>query len=161
MNLKQTYIKLFLKNKAVIIKKITESGRMTSHWAIPSKENTVKINETSDAVVLHKDARLLSTKHNIPTYVVHYRDCQPILLDDLQRKGIYGTEELRLILDNTEAEKIFRAGNKSSISQEAKMIILVLIFGFIGLGYYVNTLIPKPVEPEPIPIVEVIDDGEE
>ena len=158
MNLKQTYIKLFLKSKAVIIKRVDVSGRMTSHWAIPDQYNTVKLNESKDAVILDKDARLLSTKHNIPTYVFSYKDCQPLTLDDLTRKGVYDTEELREILDNTEAVKVFRAENKSSMSQEAKMIILVLIFGFLALGYFINSKIPAPVE-DPTPVVEVVDNG--
>ena len=157
MNLKVVYIKTFKRHKCVIVKVINESGRITSHWAIPSPENTVKLNETMDAIVLHKDARLLSTKRNIPTYIVHYKDCIPLTLENLKREGVYSTNELRMILDNDLAEKVFKAGNKGRFSDEAKMLVMVIIVAVLALGYYLNMRIVELVpEPDPNPVVEEV-----
>ena len=151
MNMQEIYIKLFKKHKAVIIKRINESGRVTTHWAIPSPDNVVTILGLNDAIVLHSDARLLSTKRNIPTYFVTYLDCQPLTLDDLKREGVYSTATLKLILKNDLAQKAFKAGNQSKMSDEAKLIILVVLVGFIALGYFLNMKLEElaliPVEP--------------
>lgn len=154
MNLGELYIRLFRKHEAVIIKRLNESGRLTTHWAVPNPDNVVKLLDVDDGILLHKDSRLLSTKRNIPTYIVTYEDCQPITLDDLKRKGIYSTAEIHLILENDLAQKSFKAGNKSKISDEAKLIIVVIIIGFLVLGYFLNT---KLMELKPVPEPDVLE----
>jgi len=161
MNMKEIYIKAFKKHKAVIIKRINESGRVTTHWAIPSPDNIVNILGLNDAIVLHSDAKLLSTKRNIPTYFVTYKDCQPLTLTDLKREGVYSTAKLKLILQNDLAQKAFKAGNENKISDEAKLILIVIIAGLIGLGYFLNMKIAElDVAPAVEPIVEDVIDSE-
>lgn len=161
MNLKELYIKTFKRQDAVIIKRVSESGRITSHWVVPSPSNVVQLNEIPEAITLHKDARYLSTKWNIPTYLMTYKTCEPIKLEELDRKSFYQADELHLILETDLAKKAYQSSEKSKVSDEIKLVLIVLIVGFIALGYYFNSqlalLQPDPViDPNnPTPVVEV------
>ena len=155
MNIKELYIRIFKKSQAVIILRVNESGRITTHWAIPHPDNIVKLVDVDDAITLHKSARFLSTKRNIPTYLVNYGDSQPIDLTDVAREGHYSIQELRLILDSDLAQKAFKAGNTSKISDEAKIIIIIILVGFLALGYYLNMQITK-LAPPPGPVYEEV-----
>jgi len=160
MTLKEMYIKNFQKRKAVIVYMADEAGRLTSHWAIPDKtDNTVRLLGAEKAIVLHHDKMVLSTKHNIPTYIVHNSNCEPVDLQDVQ-KGIYGAAEFEMILNNDMAEKIFKASTRSKITDEGKIIIGVVLLAVVALGYFMNTKfedLKTALEPEPTPIVVVED----
>ena len=160
MTTKEYFIKTFKKSEAVIAKRIDESGRMTTHWVIPSPDNTIRLLGQPDSFVLHKDARFLSTKWNIPTYFFTYKSCEPIALDDLKREHFYTSIEIDLILESDLAQKAYRSQGKGKISDEIKMVLIVLIVGFIALGYFFNSQIQNlnidPVDPTaPIVVTEV------
>ena len=155
--MKEFIIKNFLKHKAVIILMVDESGRMKKHWAIPGKDNTVKLIATNEAVVLSNEAMLLTGKHNIPTFVVRYNQCEAIDLTDVN-KGVYGAAEFSLILDNDMAEKVFKSSNKQKLSDDTKIIIAVVLLGIVALGYFMNTKFEDLRSLiEPTPIVEVVE----
>lgn len=154
--MKELIIKLFFKHKAVIIKMVDESGHMRTHWAIPESDNTVKLIGVQKAVVLSKESMLLTTKRNIPTFLVNYKNCEPINIKDIP-KGIYGASEFRLILDNDMAEKVFKATQNKKLSDEGKIIILVVVLCVMALGYFLNTKI-EDLKAEINPIVEVVEE---
>lgn len=159
--MRELFIKWFYKHKAVIIKVVDEAGRLTTHWAIPEKDGTVKLIGVEKAVVLTKESMMISTKRNIPTFLVNYANCETIDIRDID-KHIYDANEFRLILDNDMAEKVFKASTNKSISDEGKIIILVVVICVMGMGYFLNTKITEIktlVTPEPA-IVEVVNNGE-
>jgi len=157
--MKELIIKTFFKHKAVIVKMVDESGHIRTHWAIPETDNTVKLIGVNKAVVLTKESMLLSTKYNVPTFLVNYQNCEPINIRDIE-KGQYGAEEFRLILDNDMADKVFRASNSKKLSDEGKIIILVILISVMSLGYFLNTKLVdiKGAIPQ-TPIVEVIEEA--
>jgi len=156
--MKELIIKIFFKHKAVIVKMVDESGHNRTHWAIPEKDNTVKLIGVKKAVVLTKESMLLSTKYNVPTFLVNYQNCEPINIRDIE-KGQYSADEFRLILDNDMAEKVFKATNSKKLSDEGKIIILVVIISVMSLGYWLNTKLVdiKNTIPQN-PIVDVIEE---
>ena len=156
--MKEFIIKTFFKHKAVIVKMVDEAGHIRTHWAIPEKDNTVKLIGVNKAVVLTKESMLLSTRYNVPTFLVNYQNCEPINIRDIE-KGQYGAAEFRLILDNDMAEKVFKATSNRKLSDEGKIIILVIIISIMSLGYWLNTQLVdiKSSIPE-IEIVEVIEE---
>lgn len=156
--MKELIIKTFFKHKAVIVKMVDESSHIRTHWAIPEKDNTVKLIGVKKAVVLSKESMLLSTKYNVPTFLVNYKNCEPINIKDI-KKGQYGAEEFRLILDNDMAEKVFKASSNKKLSDEGKIIILVVIISVMSLGYWLNTKLVDIKDSIPQnPIVEVIEE---
>lgn len=156
--MKEFFIKTFFKHRAVIVKMVDESGHIRTHWAIPEKDNTVKLIGVQKAIVITKESMLLSTRHNVPTFLVNYQNCEPINVRDIN-KGQYGADEFRLILDNDMAEKVFKATHNKKLSDEGKIIILVIIVSVMALGYWLNIQLMdiKDAIPE-IPIVEVIEE---
>lgn len=158
MNLKQWYISTFKRSEAVIIYVAHETGRITHHWCIPYIDDTVKVEGLDKAVVISRETQRLSTKWNIPTFFVHHSNCESIDLDDV-KKGYFTTKELRLILDNDEADKIFRVTDKGGLTKEATIILGVVVLGFLGMFYLFNTKMNevKNLIVEPAPIVEVVE----
>lgn len=161
MNLKEMYIKNFQKRKAVIILMADESQHITKHWAIPDKgEKTVQLIGIEKTIVIHKDKMHLSTKWNIPTYIVNYKNCEPVDLSDVN-KNIYGAHELDLIVKNDMAHKVFKASSKSSLSDEGKIILIIMLVLIAALGYFMNTKfqdLETALTPDPDPIVVVEPD---
>ena len=156
--MKEFIIKTFFKHKAVIVKMVDESGHIRTHWAIPEKDNVVKLIGVKKAVVLSKESMLLSTRYNVPTFLVNYKNCEPINIKEIE-KGQYGADEFRLILDNDMAEKVFKASNRSKLSDEGKIIILVVIISVLSLGYWLNTRLLEIKDSIPQnPIVEVVEE---
>jgi len=155
--MKEFIIKTFLRHKAVIVKMVDESGHIRTHWAIPEKDNTVKLIGVQKAVVLTKESMLLSTRYNVPTFIVNYQNCEPINLRDIEQ-GQYGAAEFRLILDNDMAEKVFKATHNKKLSDEGKIIILVIIIGIMSLGYFLNTKLMEIKDSIPVPIVEIVEE---
>ena len=156
--MKEFIIKTFFKHKAVVILMADESGHLRKHWAIPEKDNTVKLIGVQKAVVLSRESMLLSTKSNVPTFIVRYNNCEPIDLKDITN-GHYGTEEFRLILNNDMAEKVFKASNTQKLSDEAKIIMLVVVVVGLAVGYFLNAKIEDlKTLIDPAPIVEVVED---
>ena len=158
--MKEFIIKTFFKNKAVIVLMADESGHLRKHWAIPEKDNTVKLIGVQKAVVLSKESMLLSGKGNVPTFIARYNNCEPVDLKDITN-GLYGADEFRLILDNDMAEKVFKATQNKKLSDEGKIIITVVIIVGLVLGYFLNTKLvdlQNLLTPEPNPIVEVIEE---
>jgi len=157
--MKEWIIKTFFKHKAVKILMADESGRIKTHWAIPEKDNTVKLIGTSKAIVLSNESMLLSGKSNIPTFLVRYNNCEPIDIKNINN-GVYGADEFRLILDNDMADKVFKASNSSKLSDEGKIIIVFIVLVGLALGYFLNTKLEdiKAIV-EPVPIVEVLEEG--
>ena len=156
--MKEFIIKTFFKHKAVIIKMVDEAGHIRTHWAIPEKDNVVKLIGVKKAVVLTKESMLLSTRYNVPTFLVNYKNCEPIDVKNIN-KGIYGTAEFRLVVDNDMADKVFKATHSKKLSDEGKMIILVIIISVMSLGYWLNIQLQdiKAIIPQN-PIVEVIEE---
>jgi len=156
MNYKQWIIKTFKRNQAVIVYVLDEAGRITRNWCIPERDKTVKIEGISKAVAISRDTMRLSTKWNIPTFFVHHSNCESMNLDDL-RESYYTADEFRLILDNDEANKVFRASKNGALSNEGLIILVVVILGFISMFYFFNTKLGDIDNkiPEPNPIVEV------
>lgn len=158
--MKEFIIKNFFRHKAVIILMADESGRLTKHWAIPEKDNTVKLIGVDKAIVLSNDAMLLTGKVNVPTFIVRYDNCEPIDLKEVQ-KGVYGTEEFRMILDNDMAQKVFKASRSQKLSDDTKIIIAIILAVGVMLGYFLNTKIEDlKTLIEPTPIVEVVEGAE-
>lgn len=154
----ELFIKTFYKNKAVIVLMADESGRLKKYWAIPDKDNTVKLHGVKKAIVLSNESMLLTGKHNIPTFIARYNNCEPVILSDINN-GIYSADEFRLILDNDMAEKVFKATQNKKLTDEGKIIVLVIIIVGLALGYFLNAkLVDIKNTIEPAPIVEVIDD---
>ena len=157
--MKEFIIKNFFKHRAVIVLMADESGRLRKHWAIPEKDNTVKLIGVEKAIVLSNEAMLLTGKTNVPTFIVRYDNCEPIDLRDI-KKGVYGTEEFRLILDNDMAKKVFKASSNQKLSDDTKIIIAIILVVGLTLGYFLNTKIEDlKILVEPDPIVEVIEDN--
>ena len=155
--MKEFIIKNFFKHRAVIVLMADESGRLRKHWAIPEKDNTVKLIGVEKAIVLSNEAMLLTGKTNVPTFIVRYDNCEPIDLRDI-KKGVYGTEEFRLILDNDMAKKVFKASSNQKLSDDTKIIIAIILVVGLTLGYFLNTKIEDlKILVEPDPIVEVIE----
>ena len=156
--MKEFIIKTFFKHKAVIVKMVDEAGHIRTHWAIPDTDNTVKLIGVNKAVVLTKESMLLSTRYNVPTFLVNYQNCEPINLRDIE-KGQYGTDEFRLILDNDMAEKVFKATHSKRLSDEGKIIILVIIISVMSLGYWLNTKFDDISNRLPQnPVIEVVEE---
>ena len=118
----------------------------------------MKLIGTQKAIVLTKESMLLSTRYNVPTFLVNYKNCEPINIKDIN-KGIYGAEEFRLILDNDMAEKVFKSSQNKKLSDEGKIIIIVIIISIMALGYFLNTKLDeiKNAIPE-TPIIEIIEE---
>ena len=159
MSLKQWYIKNFKKREAVIIYVADESGRLTRHWCIPERDNIVRVEGLPKAVVISKETMRLSTKHNIPTFVVHHSNCESLDLADI-RVSYFTADELRLILDNDEAHKVFNASKQGSLSSEGMIILVALALGFLAMFYFFNTKLTALDDkiPDPVPIVEIIEE---
>jgi len=156
MTFNEWVIQNFKRKKAVIIYVADESGHLTKHWCIPERDNTVKIQGVPKAVLINRESMRLSTKWNIPTFVVHHTNCEVINLND-QRQSYYNADELRLILDNDEAHKVFSASKGGRLSSDTMIILAVIVIGFLFIGYFFNTkleAIQSAVNPDPI--VEVI-----
>lgn len=161
MSLKQFYIKNFQRSKAVIVMLVHEDQRLSKHWCIKYSDNTVKITDTPHAIVIDKNARYLSTKNNIPTYLVHHSNCECILVEN-QKEVFYTATELNLILEADEAKKVMNATSQGTISSEAMIILVVIVLGFLGMFYFFNTKLESIDEKvTPAPIVEVVEDANE
>lgn len=161
MSLKQWYIRNFKRNQAVIIKVVDESGHFTSHWCIPERDRTVKVEGVKKAVVINRECMLLSTRWNVPTFVVHHSNCEVMSLDDTREK-FYDSNELRLILDNDEAHKVYNATNNGKLTTESIIIIGVMVLGFLAMFYFFNTKL-NSIDykiPDPIPVVEEVSSNE-
>jgi len=158
MNLTQWIIKNFQRSKAVIIYVADEAGHFTKHWCIPEKDSTVKLEGIDKAVVITRESMRLSTKWNVPTFIVHHSNCEVMNLDDL-RESHYTADEFRLILDNDEAHKVFSATKKSGLSSEGMTILIALVLGFLAMFNFFNTMLNDIDSkiPEPLPIVEVVE----
>lgn len=157
--MKEFIIRNFFKHRAVIVLMADESGRLRKHWAIPEKDNTVKLIGVEKAIVLSNEAMLLTGKSNVPTFIVRYDNCEPIDLRDVQ-KGIYGTEEFRMILDNDMAKKVFKATSNQKLSDDTKIIIAIILVVGLTLGYFLNTKLEDlKIMIDPTPIVEVVEDN--
>ena len=155
--MKEFIIKNFYKHRAVIVLMADESGRLRKHWAIPEKDNTVKLIGVEKAIVLSNEAMLLTGKSNVPTFIVRYDNCEPIDLRDVNA-GIYGTEEFRLILDNDMAKKVFKASTSQKLTDDTKIIIAFILIVGVSLGYFLSAKIEDlGILIEPTPIVEVIE----
>jgi len=100
----------------------------------------------------------LSTKWNVPTFIIHHNNCEYLNLEDL-RKSEYSSREFRMILDNDEAQKIFNATKKGSLTTEGTIILVALALGFLAMFYFFNTKLVdiKDSIENPVPLVEVIE----
>lgn len=157
MTLKELYISNFQRGKAVIVYVADESGRLTKHWAIPERDNTVKINGLDKAILISRETMRLSTKWNIPTFVVHHSNCETMNLDD-QRESYYTADELKLILDNDEAHKVFSASRSGTLSNEGIIILIALVVGFLAMFYFFNTKLEAIDDKVTPPIVETVEE---
>jgi len=156
--MKEFIIRTFFKHRAVIILMADESGRLRKHWAIPEKDNTVKLIGVDKAVVLSNESMLLTGKTIVPTFIVRYDNCEPIDLKTVEA-GIYGAAEFRLILDNDMAEKVYKASKSSKLSDDTKIILAVIMVVGVALGYFINTkLVDIKTIIDPTPIVEIVDE---
>lgn len=158
MNFSQWIIKNFKKKEAVIIHVVDETGRISTNWCIPYSDNTVKVPGIHKAVAISRETRLLSTKWNIPTWVVHHENCEAMDLDNL-RESYFTADEMRLILDSDEANKVLNAGNTGKLSNDTFILMIVIVLGFFVMFYFFNTKlndINAKIEVE-TPIVEVIE----
>lgn len=159
--MKQWIIKNFKRKRAVIIHLVHEDGHFTKHWCLPFKDNIVKITDTENAVVIDRTSMMLSTKWNVPTYVVHYSNCEVMLLSDL-RERMYSSAELKTIVDNNEIEKAYKATKGDKLSNEGMIILAFVVLGFIASIYF-NYMkfddLQKSLTPDPTPIVEVVEEG--
>lgn len=160
----QWIIKTFNKDKAVIINLVHETGKVTTHWAIPNSENVVTLKRPKAAITLTKEGTHYTTARNIPTYYVKHTNCEPVNLQDI-KKGVYTTETFEVIITNNEVQKAYNSSKKSSITDEAKIIIIFMIIGFIAIGYLFNTKLKEinnsinNPTPEPEIVEEVEEDG--
>ena len=157
MTFKEWYIKNFNKKRAVIIYFAHETGHLTKHWCLPYRDNTVKLDGIEKAIVLSRETQLLS-EGNVPTFYVHWSNCETMNLDDI-RKSYFDADEMRLILDNDEAHKVFSATRKSSISNEGFFILIALAVGFVAMFYFFNAKFNDLNNKlaDPAPIVEVVE----
>lgn len=159
MSFKEWIIKTFNKSKAVIVYLKHENKRVTKHWCLLNNDNTVKITGLDFGVVISNESTYLTTKWNIPTYFVDYKNCETINLDN-PNESQYSAEEFSLILDNDEAGKIFRSTQSGVLSQENMIILVAIILGFIATFYFFNTKLVDITNrlPEPTPIVETVEE---
>lgn len=157
MNLKQWIIKTFKKSEAVIVYVADEAGHLTKHWCIPTRDNAVKLEGVDKAVIISRESMRLSTKWNIPTFVVHHSNCEVMNLDD-PRQSYYNADEFRLILDNDEAHKVYSSTKSGTLSTEAMIILGVIVLGFGFIFYFFNTKLNEIQNVvDPVPIVEVVE----
>ena len=158
--MKQWIIKNFKRKKAVIIHLVHEDGHYTKHWCLPHKDNVVRITDTDNTTVINRESMMLSTKHNVPTFVVHYSNCEVMHLDDT-RKSHYTSDELQLIIDNNEIDKAIKASSGNKMSNETLILLVIVVFGFIASIYYNNMKfadLQEDLFPEPAVIVETVEE---
>ena len=158
MTFKEWLIKNFSKDKAVIVYFVKEDARIKKHWCIPNSDGTVSLPSINASIVITKETRYLTTKHNIPTYVAHYENCESMDLTNLNERYLTA-EQLDLIIENEELAKAYRASQKHSLSNEGMFILIALAVGFLGMFYFFNTKFKELDNklPDPTPIVETIE----
>lgn len=154
--MKQFIIKTFQKKKAVIVYVADEAGHLTQHWCVPDRDNRVRVNGLDKAVLISRETMRLSTKWNIPTFVVHHSNCESMNLDD-PRASYYNADELRLILDNEEAHNVFNSSKSGVLSNESLILLAVVILGFLFISYFFNSKLNAiQTLVEPTAMVEVV-----
>jgi len=134
------YIKTFRKRVAVKIIVVLEDHRVKEFWRIP-KGDTVDI-AGYGAFKIDPDNIHLSGK-NIPTYYYDINNAEPLRLLVNETKTYMSPTRYQTALSSKATKVFMDSANPTAIDPQTIIIIVVMLVGFIGLGYYITEEIGK------------------
>lgn len=159
--MKNWFLKTFFRDKLVRVLVLDESGRLHESYEISKDPTTVTIKRRNQTFMLSRDASMISTKDNIPTYLLVYNNAEPIDLHTFPESNLT-MEQFNIAIKHNTVGEVLR-DTESKFKIDANLVTLVIVLcGFVLLGYFLNDRINKlenKIFPsEPAPIVEEVDD---
>ena len=140
--MKQWFIRTFLKSKAVRIYIAHPDKRLQEFWAIPHGDQ-VNIKGVGVFTISLEEGNLSSK--NVPTYIFNTLSTSPLNLQTGE-KSVYTPEQFQVAIDSKIEREIFLATKTGVLSQDTIYILLALMVGFGGLGYYLSDKINTIIE---------------
>ena len=142
INMREWFIKTFFKSKAVRIYIAYPDKRLQEFWAIP-KGDQVNIKGVGVFTISLEEGNLSSK--NVPTYIFNTLSTSPLNLQTGE-KSVYTPEQFQVAIDSKIEREIFLATKTGALSQDTIYILLALMVGFGGLGYYLSDKINTIIE---------------
>ena len=150
-------LKTFFRNKVVRVLVLDENGRLHDSYERVKHPLTVTIKKRGESFLMNREAVMVSTKDNIPTYLLNYKNAEPVDLHMFPETH-YSMDDFDIAVNSHVAQDVYRATKKGLFADANLLTLVLIICGLFLLGYFMTVKldnIEKIVTREPAPIVEV------
>lgn len=151
------FLKNFFRSKVVRVFVLDENGRLDESYEFIKKPLTVTIKKRGQTFILSHEAVMISTKDNIPTYLLSYKNAEPMDLHNYP-KTHYTMSDFDTAIDHNTVSELYKTTKGGFMADANILVLVVIVCSMFLLGYYLNGRLNKienTITPEPTPVVEV------